>query len=438
MTGGPDKSLAIPSGRLTRMARIGGLTTSLAGSVAANGARTLLSGQRPRLQDLILTPANMSRVADQLSKMRGAAMKAGQLLSMEASDILPGELAQILERLRAEAYFLPPAQLKKVLIANWGADFMKRFRRFDVRPVAAASIGQVHRAQTRDGRDLAIKVQYPGIRRSIDSDIRNLGLVLKGARVVPESVDLARILEDARQQLHEEADYLREATAQERFRKALADDPGFLVPVVHRDFCTPDILAMDFIPSVPIEQTLDIDQGTRDRVANRLLALVLRELFDLATMQTDPNFANFRYQTETDRIVLLDFGATRQFDPDLVAAYRHLMMACREGDGERALTIMAQIGLTAPEVPERDRRMLLDLFEMAVDPLITGGVFDVGQSDLLARLRAAGMRLAWEQEAVHVPPAQSLLLQRKMMGSYLLAERLGARVDLDALFAPYG
>ncbi|MEX0337968.1 MAG: ABC1 kinase family protein [Arenibacterium sp.] len=438
MTEGRDKGLAIPSGRLNRMVRLTGLTTALAGSVAAGGARALLSGQRPNLPDLILTPANAARVADQLAKMRGAALKAGQLLSMEARDVLPDELAHILERLRADAHFMPPGQLKKVLIANWGTHFMRHFKRFDVRPIAAASIGQVHRARTKDGRDLAIKVQYPGIRGSIDSDIRNLGLVLKTARLIPDGFDLVRLLEEARQQLHEEADYLREADAQESFRSALADDSAFIIPTIHREFTTPDILAMDFVPSVPIEQLVEADQTTRDHVANRLLALMLRELFDFHMMQTDPNFANYRYQPERERIVLLDFGATRRFDPLLVDGYRRLLIACQTGAGATALGILADIGLTAPDLPDRDKTLLLDLFDIATEPLRTSGIFDVSRSDLLARLRAAGLRLAGEQESVHIPPTDSLLLQRKVMGSYLLAERLRARLDLETLFAPYG
>jgi predicted unusual protein kinase regulating ubiquinone biosynthesis (AarF/ABC1/UbiB family) len=432
-----DKGLAVPTGRLNRMARLGGLGTALAGSVAVGGVRAMASGRRPRIDELLLTPANAARVADQLARMRGAAMKVGQLLSMEARDILPDELALILERLRKDARFMPPAQLKTVLAANWGRDFMRRFTRFDVRPVAAASIGQVHRAKTRDGRDLAIKVQYPGIRASIDSDIRNLGMILKGARLLPDSGDIDRLLSEARAQLHEEANYAREADAQERFANALVGEAAFLVPRVYRDFCTSDILATDFIASEPIEALADKDPVLRDRVANRLLALVLHELLILGDMQTDPNFANYRYQPETDRIVLLDFGATRRFAPELVSACHRLLQAGVAGDGPRALGIMAEIGLIAPALPERDRALLLALFDMAAEPLRAGGLFDPARSDLLARLRAAGLRLAGEQEAVHVPPADTLLLQRKVLGSYLLAERLKARIDMGALLAPY-
>jgi predicted unusual protein kinase regulating ubiquinone biosynthesis (AarF/ABC1/UbiB family) len=123
------------------------------------------------MSELLLTPANVSRVTDQLSQLRGAAMKLGQMISMDAGDILPPELTDILARLRNRAHHMPPTQLQQVLAVEWGKDWRKRFARFGAAPIAAASIGQVHKAITHGGRELAIKVQYPGVRESIDADV---------------------------------------------------------------------------------------------------------------------------------------------------------------------------------------------------------------------------------------------------------------------------
>lgn len=139
---------AVPSGRWERLAKLGSLAGSVAGGMLAEGARQFARGQRPRLGDLLLTPSNVRRVADQLARMRGAAMKLGQLLSMDAGDLLPPELAEIFARLRAEATAMPMSQVVAVLGANWGEGWDRHFQRFSFTPVAAASIGQVHLAQT--------------------------------------------------------------------------------------------------------------------------------------------------------------------------------------------------------------------------------------------------------------------------------------------------
>lgn len=419
------------------MARMGGLTTSLAGNMAVQGGMELLRGRKPVLSDLLMTPGNAARVADQLARMRGAAMKAGQLLSMETADLMPPEMAAILSRLRSEGHFMPPAQLKKVLAAEWGKDFLRHFKRFDVQPIAAASIGQVHRAQTKDGRDLAVKVQYPGVRDSIDSDMRNLGMVARASGMVPEGFDLARMLKDGAAQLHEETDYQREAEALRRFGAHLADDPRFVVPQVQDDLSTRNILAMEFVEGTPIEQLADGPQDARDAAATAIIELTLHELFGLRDMQTDPNFANYLYQQDTGRIVLLDFGAAQVFDPDLVARYASLFRAAVTGDDKAAFAEMVAIGLIPADMKPQDRAKVLDLFGMAAEPLRTGGVLDFGTCGLLARLRRAGLVLAQERVSIHAPPTETLLLQRKVLGCYLLAERLRARVDLDPLIARY-
>ncbi|MGK7752127.1 MULTISPECIES: ABC1 kinase family protein [unclassified Roseovarius] len=435
----PDRKRAarVPTGRFSRMARTGGMATALAGNVVTNGGWELLRGRRPRLQDLLMTPSNVTRVADHLANMRGAAMKAGQLLSMETADMLPPELADILARLRADAQFMPPAQLKKVLAANWGRDFLRHFKHFDVHPIAAASIGQVHRAQTRDGRDLAIKVQYPGIRDSIDSDMRNLGLLLRRSGMMPASFDTDGLLTDAAAQLHEETDYAREAAALNRFRAHLADDPDFVLPVVHDDLSTCDILAMGYVDGRSIESTVGMDQPTRDRIATALITLTLRELFELRDMQTDPNFANYRYQPDTGQIVLLDFGATLEFAPDRVDTYRALFNAALSGDDAAAWDAMIAIGLVDSDTSDTDRAHILRLFGIAAEPLRQGGTLDFATCGLLARLRHEGLLLADEQVDIHAPPTDTLLLQRKVLGCYLLAERLGAKVDLDPILARF-
>jgi predicted unusual protein kinase regulating ubiquinone biosynthesis (AarF/ABC1/UbiB family) len=199
----PFKGAAVPSSRFSRLARFGALAAGVTGGVLLDGARQLAEGKRPSIKDLMLTPANALKVTVQLSQLRGAAMKMGQLLSMDAGDMLPPELTDILGRLRAEAQHMPQSQLESVLVSGWGRQWRDRFETFAMRPIAAASIGQVHRARTRDGRDLAIKIQYPGVRRSIDSDVDNVASLLRMSGLLPKSLDVSPLLAEAKRQLHE-------------------------------------------------------------------------------------------------------------------------------------------------------------------------------------------------------------------------------------------
>ncbi|ABV95926.1 ABC-1 domain protein (plasmid) [Dinoroseobacter shibae DFL 12 = DSM 16493] len=431
------RGLAVPNSRAGRMARLGGMAAGVAGNMAFEGGRQLLSGQRPRMEDLLLTPGNAARITAQLAQMRGAAMKVGQLLSLEGGDFLPPELAEILGHLRADAHFMPPKQLDSVLKRHFGPGYRGRFAKFDVRPVAAASIGQVHRAVTKDGRDVALKVQYPGVRESIDSDVRNVGSLLRLSGLVPKEIDLAPLMEEARRQLHEEADYGREAEMLSRFGGLLAGDDRFVVPELYADLTTRDVLGMSFVESVAIEGQGDAPQKMRDRLMESLISLMLRELFEFGLMQTDPNFANYRVQPETGRLVLLDFGATRVFGPDLVGQYRGLMRAGFAGDRGAVNAAMEEIGFLEPETEARHREPILDMVEMAMAPLRAAAPFDFAGTGLARDLRRAGEEFAEGRDFWVIPPMDALYLQRKMGGMFLLGARLRAHVALRPLLEPY-
>jgi predicted unusual protein kinase regulating ubiquinone biosynthesis (AarF/ABC1/UbiB family) len=424
---------AVPTGRFARFSRMGGLATGLAGGVAMGGARALARGERPRLQDLVMTRGNIQRLTNQLAEMRGAAMKIGQLMSMEAGDFLPPELEAILARLRDGAHVMPPAQLKTVLTGAYGPDFRRLFRSFDTRPLAAASIGQVHRARTPDGAALAIKLQYPGVKDAIDSDIANVAALIRWSGLVPRSLDLEPLLAEARAQLHEEADYAREGAALAAFGTLLADDPRFRVPALFPDLTRPAALAMSFEPSDPIEALAKAPPAQRDAAVAALIELCLRELFDFRLMQTDPNFANYRWRSDTGQIVLLDFGATRAV-PDAVAA-GHLDLLRAGLDGTRAdiLRALEALGFIREGLSARHQAVILDMADMGFDLIRRPGHFDFMGNDFADRMRRCGMDIGNEQELWHIPPAQTLFLQRKIGGLYLLATRIGASVDIAGI-----
>ena len=432
-----DDSAAVPTGRAARLLRFGGIASGIAGNVAAGGLRALASGKRPDLAQLLLTPANTLRLTDGLSHLRGAALKLGQMLSMDTGLVLPDELTAILGRMRDDARHMPPKQLQTVLNAEWGTGWYSRFARFDVRPFAAASIGQVHRAVTRDGQDLAIKVQYPGVRDSIDSDVDNVATLLRLPGMLPRGMDMSPLLAEAKRQLHAEADYLAEAQHLARFGALLTGSDMFVLPKLHAHLCTPQVLAMTYIESVPLDSLVDAPQAMRDRVATALIDLVLRELFQFGTMQTDPNLANYRYDAKTNRIVLLDFGAVQPIAPDLAADFRALARVALEGGADATRDAMLRIGYFGPTTAPHHQALIQSMFEVAMTPLREDTPFDFGSSDLLQRLRDMGLAIGNDRELVHVPPAATLFLHRKIGGMYLMAAKLRARIALRPMVEGY-
>lgn len=428
---------AVPTGRFARVARFSGMAASIAGGALADGVTQFAQGRRPSLSDVLLTPANARKLTNQLAQLRGAAMKIGQMLSMDTGDFLPKELTDILGQLRSDARHMPDIQLRAVLNQNWGKGWETKFEAFDFTPIAAASIGQVHRATTIDGRVLAIKVQYPGVRRSIDSDVDNVATLLRLSGILPKTLDVAPLLVEAKRQLHEEADYQREARCLEHFGALLVNSPAYRVPGLHTEFTTQNVLAMDFIESVPIESLVDADQATRDRIVTLLIDLLFRELFDFKLMQTDPNFANYRYDPKTDQLVLLDFGATRALPQPLSDDYRTLLRNVFSGDWNAAQRDMISIGYIDAKAPMSHQRAMADMVKMAMTPLQDAALFDFGNKAVMNDLRAEGMELAAKRELWHIPPTDTLFVQRKLGGVYLLATRLMARVDVAAIVQKY-
>ncbi|NBW74395.1 MAG: AarF/ABC1/UbiB kinase family protein [Sphingomonadaceae bacterium] len=430
-----DRYRKVPSARLSRLASFGQLAGGIAGGMLAEGARRLAAGERPQLSDMLLTPGNAMRVTEQLSKLRGAAMKLGQMISLDAGDLLPAELTAILARLRDSAHYMPPSQLNQVLIAEWGKDWRKRFTRFEATPIAAASIGQVHRATLPDGRVIAIKVQYPGVADSIDADVDNVATLLRLCSLLPAGLDIAPLLAEAKLQLREEADYVREAEQMRRYGALLADNAAFVVPAPIPELSGDRVLAMDFIPGQPIDSLQETDQPTRDAALGAMLTLVLRELFEFGFMQTDPNFANYRWQPESGKIVLLDFGAARPVPVATIAAYRRLMLAGLADDSAALKAALLEVGFVSPVTLERHAPALDAMIAVLMEHLGQPGLFDFADRSFVEEVRRSAETIAADRAAWHIPPADTLFVQRKVSGTALLAVRMAARLPLREMVA---
>lgn len=430
----------VPTTRLGRLVRLGFTAGEMAVGGAVEGVKRLTGVTPEDAVNVFLTAANAQKLAKRLAGMRGAAMKMGQILSMESVDILPKEFSEALAVLRDSANTMPDSQIRRVMGREYGKGWEGKFKRFDYEPIAAASIGQVHRVLTKDGRDLALKIQYPGVAKSINSDVDNMAMFLRVAHILPITMDVSGIVAEAKRQLKQEADYIIEAKYLRDYRELVRDDDCFVVPKVHDDLTTKRILAMDYVSGEPLEALGEegVAQELRDDAGTLLERLLFRELFEFRTMQSDPNFANYLYRPEDGRIVLLDFGSTVTFSEEFTSRYGQISKALIEEDAGATRHYAEQIGYLQPDDSPDHAGRVLDMMRLICEPIRNSGVYDFGESDLVSRARDAGFEMLWNSGGeFRAPPPETVFLHRKLIGSFLLCARLRARVDVQALISEY-
>jgi len=427
---------AVPSSRLSRFASIGGMAASLSGNIIKNTMSAAFKAQKPNTQNTLLNINNAHTITKHLANMRGAAMKIGQMLSMDAGELLPAEWEPILALLREEANSMPKAQLLAVLQQNWGDDWQDKFAYFSFEPIAAASIGQVHRARLKSGEDLAVKVQYPGVAQSIDSDIDNVAGLLKLTRLVPKGLDIENILEQAKTQLKQEADYYTELGFLQQYHRHFADDPRFIIPRAHEALCSRHILCMEFIDARPMAELAYEPIALKNEIVSNLFDLVFSELFRFRFTQSDPNFANFLYQPESKKLVLLDFGACITLSENTSVGYLKMARAMQSQNREDMLKALLELGLLNPQTPDSAIQIVIDACDTASEVLQTD-CYNFKQTQIIQRLQKQSQGLITEKDAIASPEFDVALVNRKVSGTVMLANKMNVDIKLRDLLAPY-
>ncbi|XP_042239831.1 serine-rich adhesin for platelets-like isoform X2 [Homarus americanus] len=428
----------VPHSRVGRLMSFGGLAAGLgAGTIAEMTRRTLGLKQESGAGSLLdgspfLTEANAKRIVDTLCRVRGAALKLGQMLSIQDSAMLNPQIQKIFERVRQSADFMPMWQLERAIESQLGAGWRSKVASFDDKPFAAASIGQVHLANLHDGRSVAMKIQYPGVAQGIESDISNLISSLKVANILPEGLFVDSIVEVAKKELGWECDYIREAECTRRFSELVETYSDYYVPEVISELCTPQIFTSELIAGIPVDKCVDMDQETRNFISEKILHLCLLELFQFGFMQTDPNWSNFFYNTETEQMALLDFGACREYSKDFVDKYIHLIHGAAIKDRDKVLKYSQDLGFLTGYEAKVMEEAHVDAIMILGEAFQEDKPFHFGNQDTTYRIQhLVPVMLSHRMCA---PPEESYSLHRKMSGVFLLCSKLDGVVNCHSLF----
>jgi len=410
---------------LTRALHFGGL--GLAAGAAAQAVRQAVGGGDGRL---VMSEQNVEKLAGTLCRLRGAALKVGQMLSFNDADVLPPAMQAALERVRDGADWMPQEQLHRTLAAELGADWRSRLAEFDETPCAAASIGQVHRALLPDGRAVAIKVQYPGVADSIHSDLWSMKQLVSYTGLVPRGLFLDRVLEVAQKELLQECDYEHEAASTRAFKRLLAPYPEFAVPAVVDALSSQRVLTTEWMAGEPIDKAARrMSPAERDRVGSRLLWLSLVELSRFRFMQTDPNWSNFLYERRTGQLSLIDFGACQSYDPWFADEYLRLVRACADGASRREeiLRLSRSLGFLTGEESQQMLDAHVSAAVLVGEPFAEGHQpFDFGRQDISKRI--TGDVSTMLQHRLTPPREEIYTLHRRLNGCFQLAARVEANI----------
>ncbi|NIE95393.1 AarF/ABC1/UbiB kinase family protein [Acinetobacter sp. Tr-809] len=394
-------------------------------------------------------------LVSEIGKLKGSIVKIGQMMALYGEHFLPEEITQALNTLNNQTVALAWPAIKIHLQEQLGAKLNDLT--IDHEPIGTASLAQVHRATRKsDGLELVLKIQYPGVAEAIDSDMNLFKNMLKLTRMVPQTREFDQWFDEVREMMHREVDYGIEAATTRRFAERLKDDPRYVVPQIVDEFCADKVLCMTFERGVPVNSPvmLSLPQERRNQLGEASLEIAVRELFEWGEMQTDPNFGNYLVRLGNgddvqDKIVLLDFGAIRQFDNNLLTVARNLIHAGYDHD--KNAMVKAMTGYEFFDgMPESIKPGMADVFLIATEafscpsnnPDMPVGImddqdrYDWKKSQLHSRvMQQAGQSMA--SRYFSVPPKEFMFISRKFIGAYTFMTVIEAKTNVRKMIPQF-
>lgn len=399
-------------------------------------------------QDEYLTK-QMKTIAAELGELKGSLMKAGQGLSMYGEHFLPKAANDFLKALQFES---PPVDWESIEVTIEKELGLSVFQELDIdeKPIASASLGQVHKARDRKtGEVYAMKVQYPGVEDAIYSDIRNLKRILSVAKIIPTSLKTDQLFEEVKEMLIQETDYAIEAEWTKEVNKWVEGDERYVVPKTIDKYCTHKILTTTYIEGVQVdsEAVQNLSKEDKNHLGFAFLNNYMEELFKYKAVQTDPHLGNYRIQLNEGRkpkLVLFDFGAMRKVPQEYGENYLGMVKSSLKGDEEGIIKYGTKLKYLMPDDPQELKDIYVELCKLIQEPFKgtsnkspftnEAGEYKFKETDLPKRVASKGAYIA-KNFTLRAPPKESIFLDRKLGGTFVFLSVLGFHANAEKWMA---
>lgn len=421
---------------LGRLARIGGLTTRLSSSWVGRRVREAFADDegKAELREKFTRESAQQLVAS-LGKLRGAAMKFGQSLSMAAEHLdLPEDVRMELAKLQKDGDPVPFPSIQATLERELGQPLSEVFTAFSEVPLGTASLAQAHAATLPDGTEVVVKVLHEDVDASVQADLLAVRTLISSARMLSGRgrAEMDAIYDEVRERLLEELDYLQEAANIQAFRQAFGDDdPRVRIPRQHNRLCTERVLVLDRLPGLPLREFLErATPEQRQAAGENLAGLFFSMAFQHRLLHADPHPGNYLFE-EDGRIGLLDFGCVKRFRPSWIGRYAQAAQGAMDGDRQAVLRACYDMGAWDGEDQEAGDA-IWDFCETIVGPW-RGQPYTVGgpEDDILDRVEPVARRI-WKAKGV-TGPRDIIFLHRTLGGVYTIGRKLKVTARWDEM-----
>jgi len=418
-----------------RFLKLAGMSASIAKNVASHKVKGLFRDEQTHAQSQEQLYTDIGKqIAQTLGEMKGAVMKVGQIAS-QVKDMLPEEVASALEVLQKESPPMPYPMIRRQLIKALGDTPENLFAHFDETPFAAASIGQVHRALTKEGEECVVKIQYPGVKESCDSDLKHLKRALKLAGLVkvnPEVID--QTFEEIRRMLYEELDYIHEAENIKLFRDYYQDHPYIIMPELIESLSSETVLTLSYVPGDSLQQVKQpqYSQDTINLIGYRIFETFGKQIYDLHAVHSDPHPGNFAFRPDGS-IVLYDFGAVKRIPKETIEKLRGLVADAIEGKVDTLDTHLLAIGVRQEGGKKPDPEFYGEWLDIFMAPFRSYDPFDFSASNLHKRVLGKVKRDGLKYIGSFQPSPETMHVDRVISGHYWTMVDLGVNVSFRPL-----